>query len=187
MTVCVPRFSWRCCSKKNQQQQTKPPQNPKKHYTKTTGVLLASTYDGKSAAWVFPPLEREKEGLDYSLPLKHEYLMQAWFCFTVSLRVFFWCLVQERALCHSCSNCVRPFSSHRWQPAYLAYLALPWAVVVRNHSSHHKENNIKYAARILCRRHLFLCVPIYKQQLQNEAFFGQQSKMTACASFLASI
>lgn len=115
--------------------------------------------------------EREIEALDYSLPLKHAYLLQAWFCFTVSLRIFFWCLVQERAPCHSCSNCVRPFSSHRWQPAYLAYLALPWGVVVRNHSSHHKENNIKYAARILCRRHSFLCVSIYKQQLQNEAFF----------------
>lgn len=41
----------------------------------------------------------------------------------------------ERAPWHSCSNSVRSFSSHTWQPAYMAYLAFPWAVVVRNHSS----------------------------------------------------
>lgn len=91
---------------------------------------------GWSTAWVFSPLERrEIEALDYYLSLKHVYPMQTHFSSMVSLWIPFLHLAQERAPWHSCSNSVRSFSSHTWQPAYMAYLACPWTVMVRNHSS----------------------------------------------------
>lgn len=81
MSICVPRFSWRCCSKKQ----------------KDRGPVYMKIRWEICSLGVPSTGKREVEALDYSFPLKHAYLVQAQFYFTVSLWIPFLCLVRAGA------------------------------------------------------------------------------------------